>query len=163
MAARVRTVESAAATRVGDVDCWQVVTRCKGDGGLTIVFPKGTLEWRAAEYGLDPADVDGLLDVVLHERLFDDDTAAETEHALRAARSTADARTSHLARIASLKAQHRIAIDAGGPLDAIRSRPGISAEGVRAKREAVDVHRWNQMYGGLPVPVLSSSQEVPRA
>lgn len=163
MAARVRTVESAAPARVGDVDCWQVVTRAKGDGGITHLFPKDTLEWRAAEYGLDPSDVDGLLDVVLHEQLFDHDTATEAERALRSARSTADARASHTALIAAVKAQHRIALGAGGPLDVIRARPGISADGVRVKREAVDVHRWIQMYGGLPVPVLSSSQEVPRA
>lgn len=163
MAGRVRTVESAAATRVGDVDCWQVITRAKGDGGITHLFPKSTLEWRAAEYGIDPTDVDGLLDVVLHEQLFDEDTAVKAQHALQGARSTADARAGHLARIAALKEQHRVAIEAGGPLDVIRARPGISPDGVRAKREAVDVHRWTQMYGGLPVPVLSSSQEVPRA
>lgn len=163
MAARVRTVESAAATRVGAVDCWQVVTRAKGDGGITHVFPQNTLEWRAAEYGIDPADVDALLDVVLHEQLFDADTAAEAEQALRAARSTTDARTGHLARIAAVKERHRIALAEGGPLDVIRTRPGISAAGVRVKRELVDVHRWSQLYGGLPVPVLSSSLEASRA
>ena len=31
------------------------------------VFPKNTLAWRAAEYGIDPADLDTLLDIVLHE------------------------------------------------------------------------------------------------
>ena len=30
-------------------------------------FPCDTLEWRAAEYGIDPADVDTLLDIVLAE------------------------------------------------------------------------------------------------
>lgn len=162
MTARVRTVESVAEQQVGDVDCWQIVTRAQGDGGITHLFPKDTLEWRAAEYGIDPGDVDALLDVVLHEHLFDGDTAAATQGALASACSTSDARAGHLARIAALKAQHRVALGAGGPLDVIRTRPGISMQGVRAKRELVDIHRWNRLYGGLPVPV-TDAPEVPRA
>lgn len=162
MAARIRTVESAAEQRFGDVDCWQVITRAKGDGGITHLFPKATLEWRAAEYGIDPADVDTLLDVVLHEQLFDDDTAAAAESDLAAAHSTTEARTGHLARIATFKEQYRIVMDAGGPLDVIRARPAISAQGVRDKQELVDIHRWNKLYGGLPVRV-SPAEEALRA
>lgn len=162
MAARVRTVESVAEQRVGDVDCWQVVTRCKGDGGITHLFPKVQLEWRAAEYGIDPGDTNALLDVVLHEHLFDDDTAAAARTAFMSARSTGEARAAHLARIAAVKAQHAVALDAGGPLDVIRARPGISVQGVRVKRELVDVFRWNCLYGGLPVHI-TDGPEVPRA
>lgn len=161
--ARVRTVESVEEQRHGDTDCWHVVTRAPGDGGITHVVPKVALEWRAAEYGIDPADVDTLLDVVLHEQLFDDDTAAEAVRSRASARSTAAAREAHLTRIAALKQTHRIALDKGSPLDAIRSAPGITATGVREKRERVDVHRWTRLYGGLPVPTLSPALEVPRA
>lgn len=31
------------------------------------IFPKNTLAWRAAEYGIDPTDTETLLDIVLHE------------------------------------------------------------------------------------------------
>lgn len=164
MAAKVRTVESVEERRNGDVDCWRVVTRAPGDGGITHIFPKAALEWRAAEYGIDPADVDTLLDVVLHEQLMDDDTAAENARALASAASTAEARQAHTARIAAVKqGTARIVLDdKSSPLDAIRARPGITVDGVRAKRELVDVHRWNRLYGGLPVP-MNNALEVPRA
>jgi hypothetical protein len=164
MAPRIRAVESVEEQRHGDTECWHVVTRA-GDGhGLTHVFPKATLEWRAAEYGLDPADTDTLLDVVLHEQLFDTETAEAAKSSLAGAASTADARQAHLARIAASKQQgDRIALDGkNSPLNMIRARPGISADGVRMKRELVDVHRWNRLYGGLPVPI-TDTLEVPRA
>ncbi|WP_440063763.1 hypothetical protein [Streptosporangium sp. OZ121] len=31
------------------------------------IFPHSTFEWRAAEYGIDPDDLETLLDVILHE------------------------------------------------------------------------------------------------
>lgn len=163
MAPRIRTVESVKEHRIGDTDCWQVVTRATGDTGITHVFPKATLEWRAAEYGIDPDDVDTLLDVVLHEQLLDEATAGAAVRSLASARSTADARQAHVSRLAGVKSGHRI--DLGGkdsPLDVIRARPGISVDGVREKREWVDIHRWTRLYGGLPVPA-ATTLEVPRA
>ncbi|MFE9391715.1 hypothetical protein [Streptomyces sp. NPDC006784] len=35
-------------------------------------FPMETLEWRAAEYGIDPTDFDTLIDVIAHEPYLDD-------------------------------------------------------------------------------------------
>lgn len=47
--------------------CWYV-DMVKPDGSThRHVFPQDTLAWRAAEYGIDPADTDQLLDIVLHE------------------------------------------------------------------------------------------------
>ncbi|MGW3821793.1 hypothetical protein ACWEAF_05660 [Streptomyces sp. NPDC005071] len=47
--------------------CW-AVDMVKPDGTEhRHVFPQDTLAWRAAEYGIDPADTDQLLDIVLHE------------------------------------------------------------------------------------------------
>lgn len=164
MASRIRTVESVEEQRHGDTECWHVVTRASDGHGLTHVFPKAALEWRAAEYGISPADTDTLLDAILHEQLFDEETAEAAKNSLAAAASTADARQAHLARIAASKQQgERITLDGkNSPLDTIRARPGISADGVRVKRELVDTHRWNRLYGGLPVPI-TDTLEVPRA
>lgn len=50
-----------------DTPCWYVDLQ-RPDGSLRRnVFPKSTLAWRAAEYGIDPNDTEALLDVVLHE------------------------------------------------------------------------------------------------
>lgn len=164
MTPRIRTVESVEEHLHGNTDCWHVVTRATDGHGLTHVFPKVTLEWRAAEYGIDPADTDTLLDVVLHEQLLDDETAASVPADLFEAPSTARARAAHLARISGCKEnRERIVLDGkSNPLDVIRARPGISTDRVRVKRELVDVHRWNRLYGGLPVPV-TNTVEVPRA
>ncbi|MEU6365776.1 hypothetical protein ABZ876_08470 [Streptomyces sp. NPDC046931] len=158
-------------------DLWYVAYEDAAGERHTHVFPKSTLEWRAAEYGLtDPAEI---LDVILHEahtpdprprrvmRSLTSPTAhvkAEVEPVtLYTATSTTQARTAHLDRIRATKTgRARIVNPPSDPLAVIRARHGITAEGVRAKRERVDVHRWNSLYGGLPVPV-PSALEVPRA
>lgn len=153
MAARNRVVESVEEHRHGDADCWHVITRAPDGHGITHVFPKSTLEWRAAEFGVDPADVDALLDLVLHEAFIDDQTDGPPSE-VRAARSSVEARQAHANRIDAVKrTRERIVFDQGknSPLNVIRQQPGITADGVRAKRELVDVHRWNRLYGGLPV------------
>jgi hypothetical protein len=159
-----------------------VIHKVDEDGqGLGHIFAKDTLEWRAAEYGLD--DVDELLDMVLHEPHLPDEPDRD-DAALRAgfitstrpgaepitlfnAASTTDALAAHRLRIADVKkARARVSPAKGrNPLDAIRSTPGITPVGLRAKRELVDTHRWRLVYGGLPVPVFASSSvlEVPGA
>ncbi|MQY07746.1 hypothetical protein [Actinomadura macrotermitis] len=70
----VYEVDAVERCTVGQVECWRVAYR-RPDGGLTgYVFPVETLEWRAAEYGIDPADVTTLLDIVLHEPFIPDPT-----------------------------------------------------------------------------------------
>lgn len=155
MGARARTVESVEDQRHSGVDCWQVITRAADGHGLTHLFPKATLEWRAAEFGIDPDDVDALLDAVLHEAFIDDVEDGPATDIL-AARNTSEAQQSHAVRIAAVKAsREQIDLDRKSgktsPLDVIRQRPGISMEGVRAKRELVDISRWNRLYGALPV------------
>ena len=165
---------------------WLVHHVDQDGNGSSCVFPKDTLEWRAAEYGL--SDVDELLDMRLHEFHLPD-APDRDDAALRAglvtstgrdaepitlynAASTADALAAHRARIADVKqtrALVTVTTKGSNPLDVIRRAHGITPTGVRAKAELVDVHRWHLVYGALPVappsPSLSSSSllEVPRA
>lgn len=95
-------------------------------------FPLETLEWRAAEYDIDPADTDTLIDVIIHEPYMPDpgnpanvrsDAAAAAGYVspaveprrgvgplelmpttLMSAETPALARGAHLARIADVKA-----------------------------------------------------------
>lgn len=155
------------------------------------VFPKETLEWRAAEYGL--TDVDEILDVILHEP-YVPDTPDQDDAAARVglvtsttpdaepitlfnAASTTDAWMAHRLRIADTKATRALVTaptKTKNPLDVIRLNHGMTARGVRAKRERVDVTRWQMVYGALPValspdrPLLSRPRnteetEGPRA
>jgi hypothetical protein len=181
---RILTVDFVTERLTRGAPRWLVHHIDQDGAGHSYVFPKSTLEWRAAEYGL--SDVDEILDMVLHEPYLPDapdrDDAAlrvglvtsagrEAEPiTLFNAASTADARAAHSLRIADVKATRALVSPTRGknPLDAIRLNHGITTRGVRAKREQVDTTRWQLVYGALPVlppPLISPSSmlEVSRA
>lgn len=176
---QIHTIDWVSERLARGVPRW-VVHKVDQDGnGQGHIFPTETLEWRAAEFGL--TDIDEILDIVLHEPFLPDEPDRD-DAALRAglitsvrpdaepitlfnAASTADALAAHRLRIDDVKAT-RARVQAPGkgpnPLDVIRQR-GLSAAAVRAKREFVDVHRWQLLYGNLPVLALSTALEAPRA
>lgn len=147
---RIMTVESATAevvfTEEGEeVTCWRVIAKDATGAGVTHIFPHATLAWRAAEYGIDPADTEALLDVILHEPFLpdlDDPDEAAQDPAARAgmtvparkargrirkgdpvpvrlhnADTIADARQAHLMRIDAIKDTVRIDVPAGKDRD----------------------------------------------
>jgi len=63
-------------------------------------FPSALLEWRAAEYGIDPQDPDTLLDIAIHERFFSLDTN-DPNFLYNTDEKTA--RDVHLSRVAEVK------------------------------------------------------------
>jgi hypothetical protein len=83
------------------------------------VFPHSAFEWRAAEYGFDPDDVDGILEVILYEPFIPDpsdpfarqDPASakvlEVTHGLPGCWTPGvpadDRRAAHLERVAAVK------------------------------------------------------------
>lgn len=137
-----------------NVPCWRVGVRGPDGSQREYIFPLATLEWRAAEYGIDPADIDTLLHVILHEPHL---TAPEEEGGgsrdkgptLWEATSTTQAHAAHLKRIQDCP----VSIDIAGSkhLDAIRRTP-VPTAAVQEKRQAVDTHRWERLYGALPKP-----------
>jgi hypothetical protein len=160
------------------VEGWSVITLRPGGVRWQHTFPQAAFEWRAAEYGLtDPAEI---LDVLLHEPYQDTTPPAlppsvKAANATRAAAkadphgptlheapSTSAARDAHRSRIAAVKAQSVWITDPDGLLPHIHQNHGMDPERVRAKREAVDIHRWTKLYGGLPVTV-PDREEPPRA
>lgn len=170
---------------------WWHVRMTKPDGtGHVHAFPKETLEWRAAEYGL--TDIGEILDIVLHEPYRIPETDPQRMHedpaleagigvtagrpigrfkagdripvTLYSAASTAVALAAHRLRIEHTKKNLTRVVSPKGtdPLDVIRAGHGVDPGRVRVKRELVDVHRWNRLYGGLPVPV-TDNPEAPHA
>lgn len=162
--------------------CW-AVDMIKPDGtGHRHVFPQFTLLQRAAEYGIDPAAVDQLLDVVLHEPyaphpddpLKGEDPAAAagmlspalvsrgttrkgdlTPTTLYTAADAATARAAHLLRIEHCKANRiRVAPPKGkkDPLDLIRSGHGVDREWVEAKARAIHQRRLVAQGRAAPEP-----------
>jgi hypothetical protein len=136
-------IEQVYETAGNSADWWVVVMVDESGGRNNHAFPKDTLLWRAAEYGIDPADTATLLDIILHEPYIQDPAIADPPAAaairttvagkrvpttLATARTQADARTAHLARIEHVKANVRRITSPQGkgvtdPLDLIRSHP----------------------------------------
>ncbi|MGW6499314.1 hypothetical protein [Nonomuraea angiospora] len=111
------------ATHDGAEPMWGI-SRVRPDGGAHIhIIPHSTWEWRCAEYGIDPDDMDTLLDIVLHEPWIpdpDDALALVQPGAAEVLKETrglptcwtpgvpdADRLAAHLARIESVKT-HRV-------------------------------------------------------
>lgn len=118
-----------------------VVTRIEDDGIVTTgvhVFPTDTLEWRAAEYGIDPSDVDTLMDIILAEPYLTDQHWA-TGSQLHDADTIDQARADHIARCAAVKLAHRMSTrgKAAEPLRAVRERHEMHPEALEMKRELV--------------------------
>lgn len=140
-------------TRVdSDGEKWTALREFTYDSGLIEqgghVFPFDTLEWRAAEYDIDPADIETLLDIVLAEPYLTVEDWA-TGYRLHDAPDVATARRDHIARCARAKLRHRISTRPAvpdparaanpqeHPLDPIRRSPGIDIEVVAVKKEHV--------------------------
>lgn len=154
------------------VEGWSVITRRPNGTRWQHTFPRVILEWRAAEYGLtDPVEI---LDVVLHEPHVDTEIPAPPQSvtapavppirpavsparlpSLIEATSTSEARSAHRTRIEQVKASKVRIADPEGLLRHIWENHGMDPDGVRTKQEAVDVHRWTKLYGGLPVAALT--------
>ncbi|MEH0586238.1 hypothetical protein QA942_19960 [Streptomyces sp. B21-106] len=151
------TISNIVAVQVGAAPCWQVsLTRPDGSVG-NHVMPTSALEWRAAEYGIDPTDVDTLLDILLHEPHMP--TTDDPQHGPRyaddgpdlwTADTTTAAREAHAARIKTCPVQ--INVRAAKPVDVIRAGHRPDPARLRGMREVVDTNRWIKKHGDLPVP-----------
>lgn len=136
------------------IPCWRIEVRGEDGSQAEYIFPKSTLEWRAAEYGIDPNDVDELLHVILHEPHLTEPEeqggAIKGGPTLWRASSTQQAHIAHMQRIKDCP----VGIDVTGSkhLDVIRHKHGIDPARVRELAAHVDTHRWERRYGGLPKP-----------
>ena len=125
-------------------DKWQVVYDVTLDDGTTTqsghCFPKDTLEWRAAEYGIDPGDTAMLLDLVLTEPHLGATDWAGTQ--LRDAPDIPTARRDHVARCAAAKLRLRLStrgalVQPGGPLERVHAESPMEPEVIALKAEQV--------------------------
>lgn len=107
---------------LGTTECWVLDHRRPGDQNfMRMVFPKETVEWRAAEYDIDASTPEGrelILDIILHEphmpptlrppepigkgRMLAMQRAKNEVH-LYNAPTRAAAREAHLERVAQVK------------------------------------------------------------
>lgn len=102
-------------------------------------FPKDIFEWRAAEYDIDPTDMDTLVDIVLAEPFLEDSDYVEGE-GLFDAPTLEGARLAHKARCARGKLRGRITTrgkiaQKDGLLHKIRNQSPMHEEVIAVKRE----------------------------
>lgn len=124
------------------------------------VFPVDTLEWRAAEYGIDPKDTATLLDIVLAEpHLTEQDWS--TGHRLHSAPDIDTARRDHLARVAAVKLRHRISTGGtGNPLARIEQESPLHPEVIAVKAEHVAQARRQVQQAAQPAMALSGAERA---
>lgn len=147
-------------------DGWRVALTVTGDDGGVVRylhgFPHDSMEWRAAEYGIDPADTATLLDLILIEPHLNDDERG-TGHALYSAPDIATARADHLARCARAKLRLRVSTRAKGtPLQRVRDESPMDHEVLAVKREHVQQVREQQQVRRVPVAPLSGTERAAR-
>lgn len=113
---------------------------------IAYIFPRDTLEWRAAEYGIDPADVETLLDIVLWEPHME--VAAEKH--LYSAPTIAEARDHLLGEVSARKAQSEalrgperasLARGRASVRERIVELSHLDPDVIRSKAEMVALHR----------------------
>lgn len=141
MTRKVTDVRSIAAFPDGSAKDW-CVDFLREDGlSWCRVFPAAALWGRSAEYGIDPAAVDTLLDIVLHECVMDDYgfAAGHGDPDFVYHTDPATALSAHLARLKRAKATAAF-VDPEGKLDQIR-RHHLSAESEANHRDFYRDHR----------------------
>lgn len=104
------------------------------------IMPEDTLEWRAAEYDIDPNDLDTLMDIVLAEQFLD--VSPHETPPLFTADTIEEARQIHLDRCSAAKLRHRISTRGKGhPLAKLKSKILMDREAVHLKRQIVQQRR----------------------
>lgn len=136
--------------RPDGISLWRVTEVHSGDKTFQHFFPSDTMEWRAAEYGLDLNDFETLLDIVLAEPYLDNPPERLGQPAeLFSADTVEEARGIYLPRIQAAKNRNglrsrpssvedpRRIIREGSPMDpeVIAYKAEYVAEGIRKHKE----------------------------
>ena len=142
-------------------------------------FPADTLEWRIAEYDLDPTDIRGGVEMLLMEAIMPaPQTADEVAKQLLVAPTISEARVSMLARVKKARqgvnldvarkngaAVVRLGAKNGDFIDDIGSLLQIDLEVVSMKRRMVAIHREKvraERNAMVPTPKLPDRKQVMR-
>lgn len=155
--------ESVERTDQDGVDAWVVAVShvfdkgepIRGLGGVAeqdgekhphkIYMPADTLEWRAAEYGIDPADKHTLWDLVMAEAYMTPEDYAEEPH-LYGHPNRQVSRDAHLARAARVKWRHRISTRTDHPVhNTVKAESPMHPEALFLKAQHVHLAHKSHM------------------
>jgi hypothetical protein len=141
---------------VGGTPCWLVIMNRENGLKMGHLMPQEIIDNRAAEYGLDPADIDSILEIILHEEhlpMVEDPVTGTVKHedddqVVTSAESTTQAREAHLARLK--KSRVSVKVKGSKPLDKIRKGHRSDPDRLAKLKEHFDTRRWVNRYGALP-------------
>ncbi|MCF6423354.1 hypothetical protein [Amycolatopsis tucumanensis] len=106
------------------------------------IMPTDTLEWRSAEYDIDPNDRDTLMDIALTEPFLKAEDYADGIHLYDGLSDVATAKAAHLSRCALGKLRHRLSTRIkDGPCLRLRDESPINLEVLEIKRRHVGAQR----------------------
>lgn len=133
---------------------WNVRSTFELDGVEKTIphfFPDVCFPGRAAEYGIDPADVDTLLDVILNE-VFIDPREIDHDTTIYGAASMAETRKAHTARCARVKLRHRLSTRRNtSTLKARAANPSDPLTAAEAEQPHPLQNLWDH-FGENPIP-----------
>jgi hypothetical protein len=152
------SLDKAEQRTVRDQPVWIVTGSITDDTGKTLPylhqFPCDTLEWRAAEYAIDPTDVDTLLDIVMAEPFLTPGDWASGKHIYNHPDADlATVRADHIARCGAVAGRAKLVTRPDGkqpgkphPLDPIRSAHAhwVDPDVVSLKAQLVNRNRQEQ-------------------
>jgi hypothetical protein len=126
-------------------------------------FPKDIFEWRAAEYGIDPTDMDTLIDIVLSEPFLEDSDFPPGE-GLFDAPDISLAREAHKSRCARGKLRGRITTRGkiahkDGILFKMRTESLMDKEVIDVKKEHVRRQRQSVVPSQMKMMSASSGEQ----
>lgn len=149
---------------------WEVHSQRDDGSKHLFLIPKMALSCRAAEYGVDPEDVDTLMDLIMHEFRSPTEMQEDADPGLKSKKlprllqvqNTSDALKFHQQRMRQSPIQYKI--KGNKALDPIRQGhkpdPGLM-KNIAAQ---VDIARWIYNYGDLPdmpQPVKETPKPIP--
>lgn len=129
---------------VGDdnaMGLWRLIMDKDNGEKHATVFPHFTLEARVAEYGFDPEDVDGILDIIIHEQFLNDGDHPDLPTLFKA-KHQQEAREAHIERIRRTKESHTLVVPHSDPkrlhpFHPIRLNHRITSEGIQRRKNAL--------------------------
>lgn len=142
-------------------DIWEIHAQGEDGHKRLMLIPKVALNWRSAEYGIDPEDVDALLDILLHEGQVppkEEEEQSQRLPRLLETTNTSDALKFQKQRIRRVPRQFDFSDSEA--LNTIRENHTPDRNLIRAMSEEIDVARWVANYGGLPDIVETSRRSV---
>lgn len=132
-------------SRQGHSDRWYIDSEVQMEDGSILfdrhVVPKDILEWRAAEYGIDPNDYDTLFDIIIAEPYIEADWY-HSDQSLFFAPTIDEARENYLAKVAEVKLQMRISTRGPNhPLNFLKERAEHNPMSMAIKSMSVIMQR----------------------